>query len=532
MLKRNLTTILLLLAASLAIATPLANENSTGLYVRSIEQILRLEPEEIDIGTAALIVAEEWSELVHGRKYQQILDDMAYEVQSRIAEKGLEGKYQAAQILNNYLFTELGFTAVKEADNPEDLFLHTVIDNKQGYCLSLSILYLSISERLGLPVNGVVVPGHFFVRYEKDGIRFNIETTNGGGYADDDHYRSEFNVPNSYQQSVYMQNLDKLQTLGCLFNNLGNVYIEANNIKSAKEALELAVDINPSLAESHTNLGNVYMREDRVDDAIYKYRQALDINPVNGIAYGNLGNAYAKKGWNNDAMGAYEQAIRLDPNNAEAYIGLSEIYTKIGMNSKAQLMLKEAALLKPEKAGVYIRQGDIYFEAGNYKAAIEQYKFALCADKDSAHAQFNLAMCYGQMDMSKNEISAYKKALKINPDMFAASANLGNAYLKTNEYKKAIEQYERCIEIEPDNNRVHFTLGLSYFKTKKFVDAAPHFEKVVALQPSMAEGHYNLGLTYYNLKNFQKAYKHVTTAKELGYEVSKDLLKALSKKLR
>ena len=172
------TTILLLLAASLAIATPLANENSTGLYVRSIEQILRLEPEEIDIGTAALIVAEEWSELVHGRKYQQILDDMAYEVQSRIAEKGLEGNFQAAQILNNYLFTELGFTAVKEADYPEDLFLHTVIDNKQGYCLSLSILYLSISERLGLPVNGVVVPGHFFVRYEKDGIRFNIETTN------------------------------------------------------------------------------------------------------------------------------------------------------------------------------------------------------------------------------------------------------------------------------------------------------------------------------------------------------------------
>ncbi|MHC4759552.1 MAG: transglutaminase family protein, partial [Planctomycetota bacterium] len=36
------------------------------------------------------------------------------------------------------------------------MFLHTVMDKKQGYCLSLSILYLSIGERLGLPLYGVV----------------------------------------------------------------------------------------------------------------------------------------------------------------------------------------------------------------------------------------------------------------------------------------------------------------------------------------------------------------------------------------
>ena len=53
--------------------------------------------------------------------------------------------------INKYLFEELNFRSVETADDPEDLFLHSVIDKKRGYCLSLSVLYLSIGERLGMP---------------------------------------------------------------------------------------------------------------------------------------------------------------------------------------------------------------------------------------------------------------------------------------------------------------------------------------------------------------------------------------------
>ncbi|MCD4651220.1 MAG: transglutaminase-like domain-containing protein, partial [Candidatus Cloacimonetes bacterium] len=109
MRKNVLMVMLALMVSAVVCASPLANENDTGLYVRSIHQVMRLDPDEVDIGTAALIVAEEWSELVHGRKYQQKLDDIAYEVQSRIAKKGLKGKYQAVQVLNDYLFNDLGF---------------------------------------------------------------------------------------------------------------------------------------------------------------------------------------------------------------------------------------------------------------------------------------------------------------------------------------------------------------------------------------------------------------------------------------
>jgi len=279
----------------------LANENNSGLYARSIEQVLRLEAEEVDLATAALIISEQWSDMVHGRRYLSKLNDMAFEIRDRLGDKKPWANYRAIPVINEYLFEEQGFVSVSEASDPNDLFLHSVLERRQGYCLSLSILYLSLGERLGLPLYGVVVPGHFFVRYDDGRVRFNIETTSKGGTADDEHYISKFKVPEDAHDSIYMSSLNKIQTLGCLFNNLGNTYKDIGNIQQALAALERAVEINPSLAESHINLGNIYLKKDQINDAIYEYRAALKINPGNSKTYNNLGNAYTKKGWLGDA---------------------------------------------------------------------------------------------------------------------------------------------------------------------------------------------------------------------------------------
>ncbi len=68
---------------------PLANENKAGLYSRSIEHVLRLREDEVDLATAALIVSERWSDMVHGRRYLLTLDDMALEIRERLRRRRL-----------------------------------------------------------------------------------------------------------------------------------------------------------------------------------------------------------------------------------------------------------------------------------------------------------------------------------------------------------------------------------------------------------------------------------------------------------
>ena len=253
----------------------LANANKRGLHARSFEDILRYRDDQIDIGTAALIISEEWSDGVSGLHYRAQLDEMAQEILRRLKEKNLRPNFKAIPIINHYLFEELGFSAVPNADNPDDLFLHSVLDKRKGYCLSLSILYLALAERVGLPVCGVVVPGHFFVRYDSRAVRLNIETTAKGGKASDQHYITTRNVPADEYHSLYMKNLTEMETLGCLLNNLGVVYMDAGQHRKALTALDRAVQINPMLSESRANMGTIYLRRGEVREAIIQFKGAL-----------------------------------------------------------------------------------------------------------------------------------------------------------------------------------------------------------------------------------------------------------------
>lgn len=509
----------------------LANENRDGLYARSIEQVLRLDDKEVDLATAALIVSEQWSNIVEGKRYLSDLDDMAFEIRGRLKKKGLPVNYKAIAVINEYLFDELGFTSVSEASDPNDLFLHTVMDKKRGYCLSLSILYLSIGERLGLPLYGVVVPGHFFVRYDDGRTRFNIETTSRGGYADDEHYINKFKVPKN-SNTIYMVNLNKIQTLGCFFNNLGNSYNEVGDTEQSMLALEKAVEINPSLAESHINLGNIYLTKDKTNDAIDEYETALEIDPDNAKIHNNLGNAYTKRGRLNDAISQYTRSIELEPNYTEAYKNLANAYCGQEKFGQAAAKLKQAITIEPQDPNLHKQLGDVYGRMGEFENGMSQYKKALGIKGDFAEAYYGLAFCYNKLDQVENEIQAYKKVLAVKPDMVAALVSLGNIYFRKQDYKSAIEQYKKAVRIAPEDNAIHYNLGAAYSNQGQYEQAAAEYKKAIEIDPKMGDAHNGLAFALYRMEKYDLAWHHIKIAEELGAGVSRDLLAAIEDELK
>jgi len=82
-------------------------------------------------------------------------------------------------------------TDVKFFANSHDLFLHGLTgEMRTGTCSSLPVLYVAIGRRLNYPLSLVAAKAHYFVRWEDQSTRFNIEATNVGvGFYDDDHYR-------------------------------------------------------------------------------------------------------------------------------------------------------------------------------------------------------------------------------------------------------------------------------------------------------------------------------------------------------
>src|SRR5437763_277123 len=69
-------------------------------------------------------------------------------------------------VLLEYLFGELGFTGNRhEYYDPRNSFLNEVLDRRLGIPITLSLVTMEVGRRIGVPLLGVGMPGHFLVRY-------------------------------------------------------------------------------------------------------------------------------------------------------------------------------------------------------------------------------------------------------------------------------------------------------------------------------------------------------------------------------
>jgi tetratricopeptide (TPR) repeat protein len=524
--------ILCCLCLNAAMGAGLANQRKRGLNVISIDQVLQLPDDQIDIGTAALIVSEEWSDVVNGLRYREDLDEMAREILSRLKQRRLRPNFRAIPIINQYLFEELGYGTVANADNPDDLFLHTVMDNRKGYCLSLSILYLSLAERIGLPLHGVVVPGHFFVRYDSRTQRFNIETTASGATPDDDYYRERHAVPDQSSDSIYMTNLSKLQTLGCLFNNFGVVYMDTGQFDKALLALDRAIRINPSLSEARANMGNIYLQQGQYDLAIEQFNAALKVNPIDPKTHFNIGAAYLEAQQYRRAETHLHKALDLDPNFGDVYAQLGRVYAAQSLYRKAVQILTEGDRQFPGNLHIASQLATVYLETDQHTRALSLYRQILSQEPANLRALFGRAMCYNKLQQVAQEIAAYKQLLQHEPGSFAARVNLGHAYFGQKAFKEALSNYKKAVTIEDDDPHLYLNMGIACTELKDADNAVTYLLRSVTLKPDLGNAHYALAVTYYNEKQFKLALNHINLAKRNGVQVPQDQLDAIASQIR
>jgi regulator of sirC expression with transglutaminase-like and TPR domain len=152
-----------------------------GHQIWSREQLLRLQPHEVDIGRGLLI--EQFDENVDEiRQYEAGLDLMALQILARLPQAAT-AEDQIREI-NRFVFQEMKFRFPPHSLYAKEIdlytFLPSVMDSREGVCLGVSILYLCLAQRLGLPLEIITPPGHIYVRYRHGTHIVNIETTARG----------------------------------------------------------------------------------------------------------------------------------------------------------------------------------------------------------------------------------------------------------------------------------------------------------------------------------------------------------------
>jgi len=143
----------------------LLNELHSELVYQAWKDLVQEGLEDIDLEKAALLITYWVDPEVNLKKIVRHIDAMALEIGERIPLSGHPLSF--LDHINYYFFKKYGFQGNStDYYNPNNLYIHKVLESKQGIPISLSILYILIARRLNLPIYGVPMPAHFILKFD------------------------------------------------------------------------------------------------------------------------------------------------------------------------------------------------------------------------------------------------------------------------------------------------------------------------------------------------------------------------------
>jgi regulator of sirC expression with transglutaminase-like and TPR domain len=166
--------------------------------------------------------------------------------------------------LHELLFEEEGFVGDSEDyHNPLNSYLPTVLSRKKGLPITLSLVYKTVAERLGLRAYGVGLPGHFLVGLDSEGTQTLVDPFAGGGLVtvDEAHERVQEMFGAEVEWSdEYLRPASNRHWLTRMLQNLLNVFGEASRYADVAAILEMEMILWPEQSHLQRDLGLVLAR--------------------------------------------------------------------------------------------------------------------------------------------------------------------------------------------------------------------------------------------------------------------------------
>lgn len=240
--------------------------------------------EDIDLARAALLVARSEYPRLDLERYLRVIDAMACEVGERMAEA--YDVDESLRTLNAYLFRDKGFAGnVQDYSDPRNSFLNEVIDRRLGVPISLSLLYIEVGQRAGLPLHGVSFPGHFLVKLSADSGDIVLDPFLGGAALSREdldgrlHHLVEGRLGRVPDLEEWLVPATKREILLRMLRNLKAIYLKAGDHPRALNAIEHMLRVRPAEPVEIRDRGLVLHKLECFRAASSDYQRYLELVP-------------------------------------------------------------------------------------------------------------------------------------------------------------------------------------------------------------------------------------------------------------
>lgn len=242
-------------------------------------EVISRPDEMVNLAEAALLIAAETDPSVDVDRYLHQLDSLAHEA-SRSVLATPQGAERVAR-LNHFLFVEKGFIGNRESYyDPRNSFLNQVLERRTGIPITLSVVYMEVAQRLGLPVRGVGFPGHFLTKYVGD-PEIIIDAYFGQILSEaecKDRLRAVLGRGATFNRS-YLKPASAKEILGRMLANLKQVYVQENDLTAALSCVDRMLLLTPDAPREIRDRGLIYEQLECYGAAMVDLERFLRLAP-------------------------------------------------------------------------------------------------------------------------------------------------------------------------------------------------------------------------------------------------------------
>ena len=242
---------------------------------------------------------------------------------------------------------------------------------------------------------------------------------------------------------------------------VGETLLQDGNYEKAAEFFKKAIanhkptDSSRIKAKSHYGVGKSLMGMGGDDKSMQEKAKeelnaAISVDPTLVLAYFNLISVYKKLGMQKEAEDVMRNAVKITPNTAKDWLDLFFFYLEDGDTNKAKFALNKSLAMEEENPLTLYLAGEAFLRQRMFRDAADNFEKSIEIYPSEIRSYNSLGICYRHLNEPKRSVEFYQKALKIDPKDFNVHYNLGKAYTALKDSRKATESFQAALTLNPD----------------------------------------------------------------------------------
>lgn len=292
----------------------------------------------------------------------------------------------------------------------------------------------------------------------------------------------------------------------------------SSSARLARQALQKAVELDPSLAEGYTALAELAISAppNDIEEAILLANIAIKLEPRNFGAHRILARLYTFKSRLNDgvldktfaekAIAEWKEIAKLDPRNAEAWAFLSEFYAQTNKpEEQVEALRKWVSSATPIETQFYrrvmggdgnlspesatLKLGNALLKAGKSKEALELYSQVVADDPENSEAIESLREAVNSVDANSAALAveSLRQAVFANPTNLTLITFLAEVQTRAGKIDDAAKVLRDSSARLAENDKfaaasLQVALGDIFVKAKRTDDAVKAYQAALKVR--------------------------------------------------